>query len=105
MDTPAVSRVFRQLLSHRTCSRIRFYPTRRNLAVSAQQGYQKKSAEEVYTEDGRQESHWQQRSDFMPQDKSKEFMTYPMVDADGLRAQRKPPRRVKMLMRDFIEGE
>ncbi|KAL8831667.1 MAG: hypothetical protein Q9191_000745, partial [Dirinaria sp. TL-2023a] len=103
MDSQAVTRVFRQLLSHRTCSRIRFYPPRRNLAVSDRQGYQKKSSEEVYTDNGRQESHWQQRSDFMPQDKSKEFMTYPMVDADGLRVRKQPPRRVKMLMRDFIE--
>ena len=104
MDTLAVTRAFRQLLSHRTCSRIRFYPTARNVTASARRGYQKKSAEDVSSENGRRDSTWQQRSDFLPPDRSEEFMTYPLVDADGLRARKRPPRCVKMLMRDFIEG-
>ena len=66
--------------------------------------YHKESAEEVYDDEGRQESHWQQRSEFFPQNKSKEFEKYPWVDADGLRSRKEPPRRVKMLVRDFIEG-
>lgn len=50
------------------------------------------------------ESSWQQRTDMFPQDKSDEFKNYPMVTADALRTRRERPRRVKMLMRDFIEG-
>jgi hypothetical protein len=49
------------------------------------------------------ESDWQQRTDHFPQDKLEEFKKYPNVTADSLRGRRERPRRVKMLMRDFIE--
>jgi hypothetical protein len=55
--------------------------------------------------DPRNESNWQQRTDIFPQDKSEEFNKYPMVTADQLRGRRERPKRVKMLMRDFVEGE
>lgn len=48
---------------------------------------------------------WQQRTDIWPADKSEEFQRYPIVTAQQLRGRRDRPRRVKMLMRDFIEGE
>ncbi len=53
----------------------------------------------------RQESPWQQRTELFPQDKSEDFKKYPMVTADGLRNRRERPKRVKMLTRDFIEGQ
>ncbi|KAL9086169.1 MAG: hypothetical protein Q9165_007234 [Trypethelium subeluteriae] len=46
---------------------------------------------------------WQPRSDYLPEDKTEEFKRYPTVTSDMLRARRERPRRVKMLMRDFIE--
>jgi hypothetical protein len=35
---------------------------------------------------------------------SEEFQRYPMVTAMDLRGRKERPRRVKMFMRDFIEG-
>jgi hypothetical protein len=49
------------------------------------------------------ESNWQQRTESFPQDKAEDFKRYPMVTADDLRARKERPKRVKMLMRDFIE--
>lgn len=48
---------------------------------------------------------WQPRSDYLPEDKTEEFRRYPTVTSDILRNRRERPRRVKMLMRDFIEGQ
>ena len=50
------------------------------------------------------ESNWQQRTDIFQQDMSEEFKKFPMVTAMDLRQRQERPRRVKMLMRDFIEG-
>ncbi|KAJ5037565.1 uncharacterized protein L3040_007737 [Drepanopeziza brunnea f. sp. 'multigermtubi'] len=44
-----------------------------------------------------------QRTDLFPLDMSGEYQKYPMVTADQLRGRKERPRRVKMLMRDFIE--
>jgi len=50
------------------------------------------------------EANWQPRSDIFKQDMSEEFKKYPMVTVNELRNYKERPRRVKMLMRDFIEG-
>ena len=39
-----------------------------------------------------------------PRDKANEFEKYPLVTAEMLSRRKERPRRVKMLMRDFIEG-
>lgn len=49
------------------------------------------------------ESSWQQRTDHFPLDKVEDYKKYPMVTANQLRTRKERPRRVKMLMRDFIE--
>ncbi|KKA26223.1 hypothetical protein TD95_000036 [Thielaviopsis punctulata] len=49
------------------------------------------------------ESKWQQRTDIFPDDRAAEFDTYAMVTAEDLRTRKTRPRKVKMLMRDFID--
>lgn len=50
------------------------------------------------------ESDWQQRTELFAQDMAEEYRSYPTVTAMDLRSRKERPRRVKMLMRDFIEG-
>ena len=104
MNSPIVTQVFRQLFSHQTCSRL-LYTTSILPSISAHRRfYQKKSAEETYDDGESKESHWQQRTEFLPPDKVNEYKRYPMVNVNALRTRKERPRRVKMLMRDFIEG-
>ncbi|KAF4589482.1 COG1565 domain protein [Ophiocordyceps camponoti-floridani] len=49
------------------------------------------------------ESRWQQRTDVLPTDRGDEFAHYPYVTAKELRKRKERPRRVKMLLRDFID--
>lgn len=105
MDSPIVSQVLRRLLSHETCSKIRYrrsltnrllgQPLKHSRGVSVKKGPHDASS---------RESNWQQRTDIFPKDKSKEFERYPMITAEMLRTRRERPTRVKMLTRDFIEG-
>jgi hypothetical protein len=50
------------------------------------------------------ESDWQQRTELFSRDMTEEYKAYPTVTADELRNRRERPTKVKMLMRDFIEG-
>ncbi|EOD49043.1 hypothetical protein GTA08_BOTSDO02554 [Neofusicoccum parvum] len=100
MDSPVVTQLFRQLFSHRASQCLRApslslaRPQRRGLASGrGDDGSVKTSSE----------SKWQQRTDHFPVERSEEFKRYPMVTADSLRTRKERPRRVKMLMRDFIE--
>jgi hypothetical protein len=54
--------------------------------------------------DNKNESSWQMRTEILPEDKSEEFARYPTVTAEQLKSRKERPKRVKMLMRDFIEG-
>ena len=105
MDSPIVTQVFRRLLSHRTCSRLRYHalPSRQLPAKASKRRYYRSSNTDDEGETS-QTSNWQQRTDIFPPDKLQEYERYPMVTADMLRSRRERPKRVKMLARDFIEG-
>ena len=126
MDSPVVTQLFRQLFRHHpTCQ------SRRNLATLAtairdvrRQRIQAQQPPHVHLQQRQpryryyatrerggtaggvdnQESNWQQRTDIFQEDMSEEFKSYPLVTANDLRGRNERPRRVKMLMRDFIEG-
>lgn len=106
MDSPIISRLFRQLFTHRPCQSIRpraSIPSRAHYA-RRQQIRCMASRKAVEPSGDRSESHWQQRMEGFPADMAQEYEKYPMVTADQLRGRRERPRRVKMLTRDFIEG-
>lgn len=51
------------------------------------------------------ESRWQQRTNILPQDRSAEFAEYPYISLAELKQRKERPRKVKMLLRDFIDGK
>ncbi len=106
MDSPLASNIFKRLLSHQTCSRLRFHPPTcgRLLFSALGRRYYRSSQENDGDEDSRQTSDWQMRTEIFPPDKLRDYERYPMVTSDMLRSRRERPKRVKMLARDFIEG-
>ncbi|KAI0383535.1 DUF185-domain-containing protein [Hypomontagnella monticulosa] len=117
MDSPIVAKLFRRLFRHPAC------PSRRNLATLSsclQYGRRIQRLHQLQHQQRRhmasrdtirgakkglseKESHWQQRSEMFAVDMTDEYKAYPMVTANDLRSRRERPRKVKMLMRDFIE--
>lgn len=106
MDSPIVSRLFRQLFAHRSCQSLSAHSLVPFRIQSGRHGQLTQIRCVSGGGDGqdRNESHWQQRTDLFPVDMSAEYEKYPMVNADQLRSRRERPKRVKMLTRDFIEG-
>ncbi|KAL8687409.1 MAG: hypothetical protein Q9218_006408 [Villophora microphyllina] len=104
MDAPSVAKVFRRLLSHQTCSRLRYYhPPPFRIANVPVRRYQDAAKSKAPKENAPAPDFWQQRTDIMPPDKAEEFSKYPMVTANLLRSRKDRPKRVKMLLRDFID--
>ncbi|KAK7984139.1 hypothetical protein PG990_012855 [Apiospora arundinis] len=110
MDSPIVTRLFRQLFRHRGCN------SQRNLvALSSciQHGRQlqqqrrsmamRHTARGAKTNEKTNESNWQQRTELFSHDMTEEYKAFPTVTANELRTRTERPRRVKMLMRDFVE--
>lgn len=107
MDSPTVTRLFHRLASHRFCQRNRYSIPSASTVVhqwrcisvptsSSPRSHAKRPKTSA-------ESSWQQRTDHFPLNKVDEFKRFPTVTADALRSRKERPRRVKMLMRDFIE--
>lgn len=124
MDSPAVTQLFRQLfrqphpacLARRTFASVttavhrhhhhhhhhhHHYRRRQLRALSSARGGRAARGSITTSE---KERAWQQRSNVFPQEKSEELQRYPLVTANELRSYKERPRRVRMLMRDFIEG-
>ncbi|CAN8100934.1 unnamed protein product [Discula destructiva] len=107
MDSPAVSQLFRQLFRHPhpACLARRNLT---NLATALHRSRQPRTVRAYSTGRGaittaEKERAWQRRSSVLPKSKAVEAERYPVVTARDLRSYKERPRRVKMLMRDFIE--
>lgn len=107
MDSPVVTQLFRQLFSHRA-SQCLARGARPVLATARplQAQRRSKTTRPARLGDGEttRESRWQPRNMAFPNERAEEFDRYPLVTADSLRSRRERPKRVKMLLRDFIEG-
>ncbi|KAL0633196.1 hypothetical protein Q9L58_007880 [Maublancomyces gigas] len=93
MDSPLVSSLFRSLFRQRACLR-----PARNGAVLAHRRHITFPVAPDSSKD-----LWQPRSTFLQRDRSEEFGRYPMVTAKMLATRKERPKRVKMLVRDFID--
>ena len=103
MDSPVATQIFRQLFSHRA-SQCLARGARPALAAARTPHIQRRGKATRFAEgETRRESRWTPRKNAFPQERTEEFERYPMVTADMLRNRRERPRRVRMLLRDFIE--
>ena len=102
-----MSKVLQTLFSHQRCSRLRYsyarskIPCIRSLSIS-RPAYKPKPIAE--NDPANAESLWQPRIELVSVDKGAEYQRYEAVTANDLRGRVRRPRRVRMLMRDFIEG-
>ena len=122
MNSPAITKLFRQLFTHQTCSRrVCTSSVPQSITVHRRKYHKKNSVKtyrdtrstetyrdtrstESYVDTRSTEDNWQQRTSVYPPNKMYDYERYPMINANALRKWKKRPRRVKMLMRDFIEG-
>jgi len=112
MDSPVITQLFRQLFRHPGCQFLRSrsgLPSRKPSCPSISSANQQRRTFTKKPAVGRRRSdngtYWRQRTDEFPKDMSIELREYPLVTSEDLRSRRERPKRVKMLTRDFIEGE
>lgn len=117
MDSPIVAQLFRQLFRHRPRGCQGQFPHLRNglrkgpavaVAHRSCSAHQSRSYVARPSRDRgmkTNESRWQQRTNILPQDRSEEFAEYPYITMQELKQRTERPRKVKMLLRDFIDGK
>ncbi|KAF2966063.1 hypothetical protein GQX73_g7515 [Xylaria multiplex] len=132
MDSPIVIQLFRQLFRHPVCQSRRSLATtttttgtafgaplqqhgrgrrvcerQRQRHSQCKQQRRTMASRDITRGEGlskkNNETNWQQRTEMFSLDMSEEYKKYPTVTANDLRSRRERPRKVKMLMRDFIE--
>ncbi|KAF1959142.1 DUF185-domain-containing protein [Byssothecium circinans] len=116
MDSPLATNLFRQLFSHRASqclvqgarptlatARAPHVPRRGKATNAMRAATTGPRASRLLEGETRRESRWQPRRNAFPHERMEEFERYPLVTADMLKNRRERPRRVKMLLRDFIE--
>lgn len=101
MDSPVLNQLFRQLFRHPACQTFRKPPslprqTRTFITRRTPTGPKRKSQDDGML--------WTKRGD-IPKNIDREYVSYPTVTAKDLRHRRERPRQVKMLTREFIDGE
>jgi len=105
MDSPLVAQLFRQLFTHPAsrclARRAHTAPTAaRHVPVHRRGMASRREAGETA-----RESKWTPRKNAFPHERAEEFDRYPVVTAQMLKNRRERPKRVKMLLREFIDGE
>jgi len=101
MDTPLVTSLVRQLFRHRPCVRnTRFIPCNPRRQQQCRTIFAGRDDAKAAHAAG----EWQAKSPFLQFDMTEEFKRYPMITAEQLSKRKERPRRVKMLVRDYIDG-
>ncbi|UKZ65290.1 uncharacterized protein TrAtP1_006484 [Trichoderma atroviride] len=102
MDSPIVAHLFRQLFRHRPrgCQGLRNGLASRPHRQPARGLVNKASIDRGMKTN---ESRWQQRTHILPEDRREEFAEYPYISLQELKMRSERPRKVKMLLRDFID--
>lgn len=104
MDSPAIARIFQQLArpSRKCLHSLDQWHRKVPLSpLDLRRSYAIGRKNPARTDSG---SFWQQRSDLLTRDLTREIQEYPRITARELRRRTQRPRRVKMFTRDFIEG-
>ncbi|KID75266.1 Protein arginine methyltransferase [Metarhizium brunneum] len=114
MDSPIVAQLFRQLFRNRSAGcQARVQQLRRGFPAATTSSYRHQhhhqQASSYATRASRDrgmksnESRWQQRTNLLPEDRREEFAQYPYISMSELKKRKERPRKVKMLLRDFID--
>lgn len=103
MDSPVLTQLFRQLFRRPACQSLRRPPA--ILARSQSRSFlTRRTPVNVKRKPQDDTQLWTKRGDY-PKNIDEEYRTYPTVTAKELRNRRERPRQVKMLTREFIDGE